>query len=163
MIFVDNILSPDDITKRSLQVLIDDEKQDDEKYIDVTKQYKDILKSLEIDEKADEIIFNTLLDGDRFVEIINTQSELKRSAYKNNIILKESTTMSLDEYTQYTEERNRYILESEVQLDKIADLPHTKSLKLVFENVEDINKRNVNVTVTQNGEQKKEIRKSSVS
>lgn len=152
MIFVDNILSPDDITKRSLQVLIDDEKQDDEKYIDVTKQYKDILKSLEIDEKADEIIFNTLLDGDRFVEIINTQSELKRSAYKNNIILKESTTMSLDEYTQYTEERNRYILESEVQLDKIADLPHTKSLKLVFENVEDINKRNVNVTVTQNGE-----------
>lgn len=93
MIFVDNILSPDDITKRSIQVVVNDDKVKDanEQYTEVIKSFKDILKQLEIEDKADDIIFNTLLDGDRFTEIVDSKQELKRIALKNNIIIKDHT------------------------------------------------------------------------
>ena len=77
-IWADNILSPDDINKRSLNVISEiDDIEGMETDIDLLKQeFRNALKILAIDKKADYIIQNTLLFGDFFIELTTRQHEI---------------------------------------------------------------------------------------
>ncbi len=77
-IWADNILSPDDINKRSLNVISEiDDIEGMETDIDLLKQeFRNALKMLAIDKKADYIIQNTLLFGDFFIELTTRQHEI---------------------------------------------------------------------------------------
>jgi len=78
-IWADNILSPDDINKRSLNVISElDDIEGIETEIDLLKQeFRNAMKVLAIDKKADYIIQNTLLFGDFFVELTTRQREME--------------------------------------------------------------------------------------
>lgn len=78
-IWADNILSPDDINKRSLNVISElDDIEGIETEIDLLKQeFRNAMKVLVIDKKADYIIQNTLLFGDFFVELTTRQREME--------------------------------------------------------------------------------------
>ena len=90
-IYVDNILSPDEITKFSLQVVAntDDEAEEDTKYDGIIDEYKNIIKSLRLEDKMDPLITNTMIEGDRFFEVTTVKSDFLHTAKMSNIQLKE--------------------------------------------------------------------------
>ena len=90
-IYVDNILSPDEITKFSLQVVAntDDEDEEDSKYDTIIDEYKNIIKSVKLEDIVDNLITNTLIEGDRFYEITTVKSDFVHTAKMSNIQLKE--------------------------------------------------------------------------
>lgn len=72
-VLVDNILSPDDITKRTIQILADyeDEMTDGDQTIDaVISRCKHIKKKLKIEKHIDSMVNKTMKFGDFFVEIL---------------------------------------------------------------------------------------------
>jgi len=66
----DNILSPDDITKRSIQFLIDPIYQENASLTTTVARLKSIEKKISFDDKVKKIVKTTLKKGDNFVEII---------------------------------------------------------------------------------------------
>lgn len=95
-IWVDNILSPDDINKRALRVAIDDETEiKKEEYADLIREFRDYVKFLQLEKKADSIITKSLLEGDTFLEI-TTQKRMFNTALKmNNIQLRDEESIKL--------------------------------------------------------------------
>ena len=112
-IYVDNILSPDEITKFALQVVAntDEDDEDDEKYSSIIDEYKNIIKSIRLEDMIDGLITNTMLEGDRFLEITTVKSDFIHTAKMSNIQLKEekyrfreSKSKDLQEMTVYFED-----------------------------------------------------------
>jgi hypothetical protein len=87
MVLVDNILSPDDITKRSLDIrpktFLEDEMPNESR----VKRVKTILKRVRLEERLDIIVKNTLTFGDFFCEIASA-----KTALTSKTILAESQT-----------------------------------------------------------------------
>ena len=98
-IFVDNILSPDDITKISIQVVakVDSEKEDTDKFNPLIDEFENIVKAIRLDEIIRKLITNVLIEGDRFYEITTVKSDFVHTAKLNNIILKEEKYKVKDE------------------------------------------------------------------
>ncbi len=89
-IWVDNILSPDDINKKALRIMIDDETEiKKEEFTDLIREFRDYVKYLELEANIDKILTSTLLEGDRFVEITTETNMLNVALQANNIKLKE--------------------------------------------------------------------------
>ena len=95
-VIVDNILSPDDITKVSLDVKTTDylgeEINDDEETNQSTvKRVKEVIKKLKLEEQLHMIVRNTLLFGDFFCEVtdsiraLTSQSLLNEAQYQEII------------------------------------------------------------------------------
>ena len=112
-IYVDNILSPDEITKFALQVVAntDEDDEDDEKYSSIIDEYKNIIKSIRLEDMIDGLITNTMLEGDRCLEITTVKSDFIHTAKMSNIQLKEekyrfreSKSKDLQEMTVYFED-----------------------------------------------------------
>ena len=68
-VLVDNILSPDDITKVSLDVKPKSYLEDEVPAQSKVKRVKEVIKSIKLEEKLGMIVKNTLLYGDFFCEI----------------------------------------------------------------------------------------------
>ncbi len=68
-VLVDNILSPDDITKTVLEIKPKAQLEDETPTASRTSYIKDIVKKLNIEENLTTIVKNTLLYGDLFCEI----------------------------------------------------------------------------------------------
>jgi len=68
-VLVDNILSPDDITKVSLDVKPKNYLQDEIPAQAKVKRVKEVIKQIKLEEKLNMIVKNTLLYGDFFCEI----------------------------------------------------------------------------------------------
>lgn len=102
-IWADNILSPDDINKKSLNVISDKEDiEGTEADIDTLKnEFQNILKKTDIDKHADDLIQNTLLLGDYFIEI-TSQSEIEKEVLgqviKEEVIHLEDADKNLKEH-----------------------------------------------------------------
>jgi len=79
-VLVDNILSPDDLTKISLIVSGEDSVNEKEQY-----EIKKLIDTIKLEKYLNQIIKNTLLFGDYFVEITTT-----RNALLNKIMLTEN-------------------------------------------------------------------------
>jgi len=74
-VLVDNILSPDDITKRVLQVLSTDDDGGlihDETQETIIARIHDIKKKIHIDKHVDKLVTITMKKGDYFVEILHS-------------------------------------------------------------------------------------------
>jgi hypothetical protein len=86
-VLVDNILSPDDITKRSLDIkpktFLEDELPNESR----VKRVKTIIKQIKLEERLDIIVTNTLAFGDFFCEIASA-----KTALTSKTILAESQT-----------------------------------------------------------------------
>jgi len=80
-VLTDNICSPDDITKTTLEikpkVFLEDETPTESK----TVQVKGLVKKLKIEENLPLIVRNTLLFGDFFCEIAESRTALSSSSY----------------------------------------------------------------------------------
>lgn len=68
-IYVDNILSPDDITKSSL-IYTSYNKTESVEHEELISKYTDIVQYTNLESNIDDILTNTLLEGDRFIEIV---------------------------------------------------------------------------------------------
>jgi len=68
-VLVDNILSPDDITKVSLDVKPKNYLEDEVPAQSKVKRVKEVIKQIKLEEKLEAIVRNTLLYGDFFCEI----------------------------------------------------------------------------------------------
>jgi len=91
-VLVDNILSPDDITKVSLQVLENNENDED---ITLVNHFKQLMKKVKLEKASSGIVNDTLKYGDFFVEITTTPLQTtsiinERSYFDTMAILNES-------------------------------------------------------------------------
>ncbi len=68
-VLVDNILSPDDITKQALEVKAKEFLTDDTPAASKVRYVKEVIKFLELERKLDLIVRSTLLNGDLFCEL----------------------------------------------------------------------------------------------
>ena len=66
----DNILAPDDITKRSIQFLIDEIYQANPSLTTTVARLKSIEKKISFDDKVKRIVKTTLKKGDNFIEVV---------------------------------------------------------------------------------------------
>jgi len=74
VVLVENILSPDDITKISLEVKPIQYIQDEIPTAARVRYIKEVLEDLEIEKKLEPLVYNTLLFGDFFCEIADPQT-----------------------------------------------------------------------------------------
>ena len=75
-VLTDNILSPDDITKTSLEVKPKSFFEDQTPTESKVKRVKDVIKTLKIEQKLDIIVKSTLKFGDFFCEIASPETAL---------------------------------------------------------------------------------------
>jgi len=75
-VLADNILSPDDITKTSLEVKSKKVTQDDVQAEAKVSRVRDVIRALKLEERLDIIVKNTLKFGDFFCEIADTKTAL---------------------------------------------------------------------------------------
>jgi hypothetical protein len=75
-VLVDNILSPDDITKQALEIKPKQFLQDDSPIDSKLRYVKEIIKIIKLERKLDLIVRNTLLFGDLFCEIAGPKTAL---------------------------------------------------------------------------------------
>jgi len=68
-VLVDNILSPDDITKSALEIRAQHFLADDTPVASKVRYVKEVVKVIELERKLDMIVRNTLLFGDLFCEL----------------------------------------------------------------------------------------------
>jgi hypothetical protein len=68
-VLVDNILSPDDITKQTLEIKAKQFLSDDTPIASKVRYVKEVIKVLELERKLDMMVRNTLLYGDLFCEL----------------------------------------------------------------------------------------------
>ena len=88
-VITDNVLSPDDITKVSLDVNSVEYLEDEIPTAAKIRYIKEVLESVKIEEKLDLIVRNTLLFGDFFCELGDANTALtSRSILINKNIIK---------------------------------------------------------------------------
>lgn len=120
-VLVDNILSPDDITKVSLEVKPKEHLEDEVPTESKVKLVEDIIKSLKLEDSLHILVRNTLLFGDFFCEIADSKTALtsrtilSEAEYKNILAAqnidkfnvknqKENIKISID-YSSFTESK----------------------------------------------------------
>jgi len=87
-VLTDNILSPDDITKTSLDVNPKSYIEDIENAQSNVKDVEEVIKKLKLEEKLDIIVKNTLQFGDFFCEIADAKTALtSKSAFLSEAVL----------------------------------------------------------------------------
>jgi len=80
-VIVDNILSPDDITKTSLEVNVKKFLDDDSKSLGEISYIKELIDTIKLEKYLDLIVSSTLEYGDFFVEIADHKTALTSRAY----------------------------------------------------------------------------------
>lgn len=83
-VITDNILSPDDITKKSVDVAIDNVDDMSDEKIQV-EDIKEMLDDVKLDDKTELIVRNTLKYGDCFCEIADAQTALTSQSVLHEI------------------------------------------------------------------------------
>jgi len=109
-VIVDNILSPDDITKQSLDIkpqsYLEDEIDTDSK----TKLAEEVVKQVKLEKNLDIIIKNTLAYGDFFVEIGTTKTAITSRAYLVESLLSGGYNDAIDRIIVGNDENNLNII-----------------------------------------------------
>ena len=75
-VLVDNILSPDDITKQALEIKSQQFLTDDTPVASKVRYVKEVVKIIDLERKLDLIVRNTLLNGDLFCELAGPKAAL---------------------------------------------------------------------------------------
>lgn len=90
-VLVDNILSPDDITKQTLEIRAKQYLSDDTPVASKVRYVKEVIKIVELERKLDMIIRNTLLFGDLFCEISNAKTAMTSQSLLNEASVYQQT------------------------------------------------------------------------
>jgi len=101
-VLIDNILSPDDITKQVLEIRPKVYLEDDTPIQSKVRYVKEVVKEVQLERRLDLIVKNTLLFGDLFCEIAGPKTVLTSRS-----LLNESSTYLKtinDQYTKGTKE-----------------------------------------------------------
>ena len=149
-VLVENILSPDDITKVSLEIKPIEYIEDEIPTAARVKYIKEVLENIGLEKKLDLIVRNTLLFGDFFCEIADPQTALTsrsilseaqynealdgdyKNGIKDNFVVKEGKNrlnVSID-YSAFVE-RAGIKPKKKTKVDKV-DRKTLKDLQLVF-------------------------------
>jgi len=149
-VLVENILSPDDITKVSLEIKPIEYIEDEIPTAARVKYIKEVLENIGLEKKLDLIVRNTLLFGDFFCEIADPQTALTsrsilseaqynealdgdyKNGIKDNFVVKEGKNrlnVSID-YSAFVE-RAGIKPKKKSKVDKV-DRKTLKDLQLVF-------------------------------
>jgi len=143
-VLVDNILSPDDITKISLDIKSSDDSNDGEEVPEEAKvrRVKNVIKKIKIEEDLSSIVKNTLMFGDFFCEIgdaitaLTSKSLLSEAEYLSAVeTSKERGDIDSFKQEKYTFSINYSALnEDTVQQDdkKSKEMKSLKNLKLIY-------------------------------
>ena len=149
-VLVDNILSPDDITKQTLEIRASQFLNEDTPVASKVRYVKEVVNVIELERKLDAIVRNTLLFGDLFCELAGP-----KAALTSQTLLSEGSVyqqMINDQYSQGLRERivqkvgkdknveinmdySAFMEAEEPKQDKKAQRKKTKTLnnlKLVF-------------------------------
>jgi len=147
-VLVDNILSPDDITKQTLEIKAKQFLADDTPVASKVRYVKEVIEVLELERKLDGMIRNTLLFGDLFCELGGPKAALtsqtllsEASAYSQTINdqfdsgLRERITQRINDknveinldYTAFTEADKKSDSKSQKTKTKVLN-----NLSLIF-------------------------------
>lgn len=145
-VLTDNILSPDDITKSSLEIQPINYIKDDIPTDSKSTNIKEVIKKIKLEKNLRNIIKNTLAHGDYFCEIADSKTALTSKAYLSedfllnderkqilNFKVKKNNYKLVLDYTSYFEEKeNINSNNKETPLSEISLLfhPAKKVLKL---------------------------------
>lgn len=97
-VLVDNILSPDDITKQTLEIRASQFLNEDTPVASKVRYVKEVINVIELERKLDVIVRNTLLFGDLFCELAGP-----KAALTSQTLLSEASVyqqMINDQYSQ---------------------------------------------------------------
>ena len=75
--FGDNIVSPDDFTKRDINVFYDGVDDDGQLLKEVRARCTELIEKYRIEDRGEEAIFKSLVKGDFFIAILNLRQELE--------------------------------------------------------------------------------------
>lgn len=112
-VLVDNILSPDDITKQVLEIKPQNQLTDETTTDSALRYVKDVIKHLKLERKLDIIVKNTLLSGDLFCEIgsaktaLTSQTLLSESSIYQQKINEEFSNGIREKITQVITDDNK--------------------------------------------------------
>jgi len=106
-VLTDNILSPDDITKISLDVYSEELIEANAEIDTNVKDVEEVIKKIGLEDKLDIIVTNTLKLGDFFCEIGTSKTALT----SNSSFLRESGNILFSENNSIEEFESEYILE----------------------------------------------------
>lgn len=95
-VIIDNILSPDDITKQVLEIKPLQTLTDETPISSKVKYVKTVINTLEVERKLDLIVRNTLLNGDLFCELAGA-----KTALTSQTLLSEASTYQQTLNDQY--------------------------------------------------------------
>lgn len=131
-VLVDNILSPDDITKTTLEINPNSFLEDSSSVDSDVRNVKELVKKLNLEKALNIIVKNTLSAGDFFCEIADAKTALTsksailtESYYENNRRFLESVTTTVDgksvnvilDFTSYQEDKK--VDKKEITIDDI--------------------------------------------
>jgi len=127
-VLVDNILSPDDITKRTIQFLATDEdgnvKEDNDETI--IGRLRDIKSHLHIDKHIDKLTTCTMKKGDYFVEILHSpKGENALSIISENAIIDEEDDRITKEDAEFVLS-NKDVYKDICTVTESIDITHKK-------------------------------------
>jgi hypothetical protein len=75
--FCDNIISPDDFTKRDVAVFYEGDDPDGDAVNGVRMRCQELIEKYKIDDRGEEAIVKSLVKGDHFVAVLNLRQELE--------------------------------------------------------------------------------------
>ena len=121
-VLTDNILSPDDITKVSLDVKPREFLEGETEGQSKVKRVKDIITAIKLEEKLNPIVRNTLMFGDFFCEIAPPKVALTSKSI-------------LSEGTLYVQQREKYINEGMIEVlnETYRESSKQKNLKITID------------------------------
>jgi len=151
-VITDNIISPDDFTKNSLNIFLNNEKinLNDNNLDSTLKKIKDLLDNYSLHDKKRKIIRNTLKFGDEFIAVLDLETELKKriiteseQIFKSNlsyndIILSDHEAIELESLfnaEKYNQNNPISILSESKELSKVTTSWKKEISKLINENI----------------------------
>jgi hypothetical protein len=76
--YCDNIISPDDFTKRDINVFYEGLDEDSELQTTIRTNVKALIEKYRLDDRAEDAILKSLVKGDFFIAILNLRQELEQ-------------------------------------------------------------------------------------
>jgi len=113
-VIVDNVLSPDDITKVALDIKPKNFLEDENEANPQVKQIREIITQIKLEEKLDQIVKGALEFGDFFCEIADSKTALTSKAYLTeyveNYAIKKNQKLEILEFENPDDHKNLKIV-----------------------------------------------------
>jgi hypothetical protein len=117
-IITQNVLSPDNFTKTTLIINIDN--KDNDAAVQAKSEVERIIKSIELEKHLFDIVYNTLMVGDYFVEIVLVDEILRSHQLLEDTRRKRTKEILTFNYNESDDKENKLILELDMSLKDVS-------------------------------------------